>query len=216
MFSPISPDLCNNVTMMQCFIYSHKDLIGEADFVAFDPGMGVISAPFRPSENYEEIRPTIREFSFLGTSADTDATEETRANAAEVLCRCASLELTARTVSGERLELAGGVSLLDYSEELEDLAVEIISPESALRDRGTKYAEYEAGGVREYWIIDADARRADFFVQDAEGRYQRAREDAAGKYESAALPGFWIDLNWLWQTPLPTVRQVLRAWEEAA
>lgn len=43
-----------------------------------------------------------------------------------------------------------------------DLAIEIVSPESALRDRGAKYAEYEAGGVREYWIIDADARRADF------------------------------------------------------
>ncbi len=38
-----------------------------------------------------------------------------------------------------------------------DLAIEIVSPESVLRDRGAKYAEYEAGGVREYWIIDADA-----------------------------------------------------------
>lgn len=97
-----------------------------------------------------------------------------------------------------------------------DLAVEIISPESALRDRGAKYAEYEAGGVCEYWIIDADARRADFFVLDAEGRYQRAREDAGGRYESAMLPGFWINVNWLWQASLPTVRQALREWEGAA
>ena len=115
-------------------------------------------------------------------------------------------------VAKERLSLLKG-SFLDGPA---DLAVEIISPESALRDRGTKYAEYESGGVREYWIIDAEAHRADFFVRDAEGRYQRAREDANGRYESAALPGFWIDLNWLWQTPLPTVRLVLRAWEEAA
>ena len=115
-------------------------------------------------------------------------------------------------VAKERLSLLKG-SFLDGPA---DLAVEIISPESALRDRGAKYAEYEAGGVREYWIIDADAQRADFFVLDADGRYQRAREDANGRYESAALPGFWMDLNWLWQTPLPTVRQVLRAWEAAA
>ena len=113
-------------------------------------------------------------------------------------------------VAKERLSLLKG-SFLDGPA---DLAVEIISLESVLRDRGTKYAEYEAGGVREYWIIDADAHRADFFVRDAEGRFQRAREDAAGRYESAVLPGFWMDLNWLWQTPLPTVRGVMRAWEE--
>lgn len=97
-----------------------------------------------------------------------------------------------------------------------DLVIEIVSPESVLRDRGEKYAEYEAGGVREYWIIDAEAKRADFFVLDSEGRYQRATPDADGKYGSAVLPGFWIKIGWLWQTPLPPVRQVLREWEEAA
>lgn len=94
-----------------------------------------------------------------------------------------------------------------------DLAIEIVSPESALRDRGAKYAEYEAGGVREYWIIDADARRADFFVLDGEGRYQRASPDSSGKYQSAVLPGFWVNVNWLWQSPLPSVRSVLKDWE---
>lgn len=114
-------------------------------------------------------------------------------------------------VTKDRLTLLKG-SFLDGPA---DLAVEIISPESALRDRGAKYAEYEAGGVREYWIIDADAHRADFFVLDADGRYQRAREDAESRYESVLLPGFWINLSWLWQTPLPSVRQVLREWEAA-
>ena len=94
-----------------------------------------------------------------------------------------------------------------------DLAIEIVSPESVLRDRGAKYAEYEAGGVREYWIIDNLSQRADFFVLDAEGRYQRASPDAGGKYASAVLPGFWISVGWLWQSPLPPVRQVLREWE---
>ena len=96
-----------------------------------------------------------------------------------------------------------------------DLVIEIISPESILRDRGAKYGECEAGGVREYWIIDPDTRRADFFVLDEEGRYQRARPDADGKQVSAVLPGFWINVGWLWQNPLPPVRQVLKAWEEA-
>jgi Uma2 family endonuclease len=94
-----------------------------------------------------------------------------------------------------------------------DLVIEIVSPESVLRDRGEKYAEYEAGGVREYWIIDNLSQRADFFLLDAEGRYQRATPNAEGKYASLVLPGFWININWLWQTPLPSVRSVLREWE---
>jgi len=94
-----------------------------------------------------------------------------------------------------------------------DLVIEIISPESVLRDRGAKYAEYEAGGVREYWIVDNLSHRADFFVLDGEGRYQRASPDTEGKYESAVLPGFWINVGWLWQSPLPSVRSALKAWE---
>ena len=97
-----------------------------------------------------------------------------------------------------------------------DLAIEIVSPESVLRDRGAKYAEYEAGRVREYWIIDAEAKRTDFFVLDGEGRYQRASPDDDGRYEGAVLPRFWISLSWLWQSPLPPVRSVLKAWSDAA
>lgn len=104
----------------------------------------------------------------------------------------------------------------NYMDGPADLAIEIVSPESVLRDRGAKYAEYEAGGVREYWIIDAEARRADFFVLDGEGRYQRASPDEGGRYESAVLPGFWVNVGWLWQSPLPSVRSVLREWSDAA
>ncbi len=90
-----------------------------------------------------------------------------------------------------------------------DLAVEIVSPESALRDRGTKYAEYEAGGVREYWVIDHEQQRADFFTLSADERYERQRPDASGVYRCAVLPGFWIKTAWLWQEPAPFVRAVL-------
>lgn len=91
-----------------------------------------------------------------------------------------------------------------------DLAVEIVSPGGAIRDRGEKYAEYEAAGVREYWIIDPAVRRADFFVLDADGRYNRAAIDNAGIYRSTILDGFWIEVNGLWQRPLPSIPTVLR------
>ncbi|MDQ3668302.1 MAG: Uma2 family endonuclease [Acidobacteriota bacterium] len=35
-----------------------------------------------------------------------------------------------------------------------DVVVEVISPESLVRDRGEKFYEYEKGGVGEYWLID--------------------------------------------------------------
>lgn len=35
-----------------------------------------------------------------------------------------------------------------------DLAVEIVSPESAGRDRGDKFYEYEQASIPEYWLID--------------------------------------------------------------
>lgn len=90
-----------------------------------------------------------------------------------------------------------------------DLAVEIVSPESRLRDRGEKFAEYEMGGVREYWILDIELERADFYVLGGDGRYQRCTEDAGGIYRSQIMPGFWIRTGELWQEPLPSVLRSL-------
>ncbi len=38
------------------------------------------------------------------------------------------------------------------------LAIEILSPATAPRDRGAKRRIYQAAGVGEYWIVDPDAR----------------------------------------------------------
>lgn len=38
------------------------------------------------------------------------------------------------------------------------LAVEFLSPETAVRDRGVKRRIYQQAGVPEYWIVDLDAR----------------------------------------------------------
>ncbi len=88
-----------------------------------------------------------------------------------------------------------------------DLAVEIVSEESLLMDRGEKFAEYEIGGVEEYWILDPDLKRADFFVLK-EGRYERRVEDEQGIYRSEVIHGFWIKVEWLWD--LPPVLDVLK------
>ncbi|MFZ2362237.1 MAG: Uma2 family endonuclease [Anaerolineae bacterium] len=91
-----------------------------------------------------------------------------------------------------------------------DLAVEIISPESVGRDRGDKFYEYEQAGIPEYWLLDPQARRAEFYQLDPAGVYQLIVPDQEGIYRSAVVPGFWLRVSWLWQQPLPRVLSVLR------
>lgn len=93
-----------------------------------------------------------------------------------------------------------------------DLVVEIVSPESRGRDRGDKHFEYERGGVREYWLIDPERTLAEFYQLGQDGRYHLAPLDADGRFHSKVLPGLWLRVAWLWQEPLPSVRDVLREW----
>lgn len=88
-----------------------------------------------------------------------------------------------------------------------DLVIEIISPESAGRDRGEKFYEYAHGGVPEYWLIDPETRWAEFY-QLNEDRYRLALEGRAGEYHAVTVPGFWLRIEWLWQEPLPATAEV--------
>ncbi|RME77682.1 MAG: Uma2 family endonuclease [Chloroflexi bacterium] len=96
-----------------------------------------------------------------------------------------------------------------YLAEPADLVIEIISPESVGRDRGEKFVEYEAAGVREYWLIDPDREQAEFYQLADDGRY-RLQPTPDGRYESQILPGFWLNVMWLWQEPLPKILDVAR------
>ena len=90
-----------------------------------------------------------------------------------------------------------------------DLVVEIVSPESAGRDRGDKFYEYARAGVPEYWLIDPEMEWAEFY-QLEKGRYRVAFSGKEGRYEALVLPGFWLRVEWLWLEPLPKVLDVLR------
>ena len=86
-----------------------------------------------------------------------------------------------------------------------DLAVEILSEHSVARDRREKFAQYAAAGVPEYWLIDPhdERRRFEPFALAPDGRYAPIAPDAAGRFHSTVLPGFWLDPAWLTQEPLP-------------
>lgn len=54
------------------------------------------------------------------------------------------------------------------------LAVEILSPSTAHRDRGVKLMLYERQGVAEYWIVDPDAEAIEVWRFAGEGRIDLA------------------------------------------
>lgn len=88
-----------------------------------------------------------------------------------------------------------------------DLVVEIISPESAGRDRGVKFYEYESAGIPEYWLIDPEREQAEFYQLDQQGRYQLVSPDEEGRYHAAQLPGLAFPVEWLWEHP-PVVQAI--------
>jgi Uma2 family endonuclease len=90
-----------------------------------------------------------------------------------------------------------------------DIAIEIVSPESVVRDHGEKFQEYETGGVREYWILDPLRNETRFYRLDDEGIYRPQALDANGDYRTPLLPGFALHVPTLWQAELPTMRQIV-------
>lgn len=84
-----------------------------------------------------------------------------------------------------------------------DVVIEVISPESISRDRGEKFVEYESAGVKEYWLIDYERKRAEFYELDEENRYRLIQTN--GLFRSKIIKDFFLRENWFWQEKLPTI-----------
>lgn len=89
----------------------------------------------------------------------------------------------------------------DHLEGPADLVVEIVSPGTAGIDRGDKFYEYEAGGVREYWLIDPVRQSADFYTLNERGIFRFAMTEEDGNYRTNVLPGLRLNVEWLWTRP---------------
>ena len=77
-----------------------------------------------------------------------------------------------------------------------DLVVEVLSPATVQRDRGEKLQLYAASGIREYWLVDPQARQIEFLIA-REGRFQVALA-VDGAYRSEVLPEIELKLSDLW------------------
>jgi len=89
-----------------------------------------------------------------------------------------------------------------------DLIVEVVSPDAAERDYVEKFKQYEAAGVREYWIVDPLIQRMEMH-ELAKGAY-RAIPLKGVSLHSKVLKGLWVKPEWLWKRPLPKVMAVMK------
>jgi Uma2 family endonuclease len=89
-----------------------------------------------------------------------------------------------------------------------DLVIEIASASSLRTDLGGKLPRYRQAQVPEIWLIDPAARAVRVEALEVDG--YRSTTLAQGRLASAALPGFWIDVEWLWREPLPATLSCLR------
>jgi Uma2 family endonuclease len=96
------------------------------------------------------------------------------------------------------------------------LIVEVISRGTRTHDLKTKASAYQEHGVREYWAVDPERQTLTRHLLPPQGpRAYRVSEHSQSRLESEAIRGFWLNVSWLWQDPLPEelrcLQQILSA-----
>ena len=84
---------------------------------------------------------------------------------------------------------------------------EVLSPTTADRDIGPKFATYEEQGVREYWVLDPDHLEHRFFAR--EGDYLSEFDAGSDAVRSRIFDGLVIKRSWLDPDHLPDVETCL-------
>ena len=75
-----------------------------------------------------------------------------------------------------------------------DFVVEVVSDSTERTDRETKFQDYAAHGVREYWIVDPDKTTVEQYLLQSE-EYELLLKAKDGVIESIAVEGFRIPIR---------------------
>jgi Uma2 family endonuclease len=76
-----------------------------------------------------------------------------------------------------------------------DFICEVLSKSTEARDRGIKFKDYAAHGVREYWLADPRTRVLEQYVTDGKGGYTLRLKSGSGEVESTVIKGFRIPIR---------------------
>jgi Uma2 family endonuclease len=90
-----------------------------------------------------------------------------------------------------------------------DLVIEIVSEADPRFEIREKLPRYRQAGIPEIWLIDPVQSTLLASRLDASGSYSETRL-AAGRLESSVVPGFWLEVGWLWQERLPSTLNCLQ------
>jgi Uma2 family endonuclease len=96
----------------------------------------------------------------------------------------------------------------DAIEGVPDLVLEIVSESTRRYDFGEKRKVYEEAGVPEIWLVDFE--RKVVMVVRRVGRRYRSEAKSRGILRSQVMKGFWLRVEWLWQTELPDPTECLQ------
>jgi len=75
-----------------------------------------------------------------------------------------------------------------------DFVVEVLSPSTEKTDRTIKFEDYEAHGVKEYWIIDPEKEFVEQYLLN-EGKYFLQLKSGSGIISSPVIEGFEIPIR---------------------
>lgn len=91
-----------------------------------------------------------------------------------------------------------------------DFVVEILSESTERNDRETKFQDYAAHDVKEYWIVDPEAETVEQYVVDNE-KYELKLKSNDGTIESVAVHGFKIPIRSIFDEALnlETLRRIV-------
>jgi Uma2 family endonuclease len=92
-----------------------------------------------------------------------------------------------------------------------DLVIEIVSDATRERDRA-KVAEFERGGIREYWLIDPVREETEVYRMDGSGRYALVDPGTPPVLRSEVVPGLWFRAEWFWPETMPRLHEVRKEW----
>lgn len=91
-----------------------------------------------------------------------------------------------------------------------DLAIEVLSDSTAKHDRETKFEDYAAHGVTEYWIIDPKKETVEQYILQGES-YELLIKSGNGDITSVVVENFVIPIRAIFdkQTNLETLKKLI-------